>query len=432
MKATPCLFLAIVLLAGCQRKAEQKSDVIAFTGATIIDGTGTAPISDGVLLITNGKISAVGSRATTTIPEGAETKDVSGKYIIPGLINTHGHVGEVKGIEGGHYSKDNVRDNLAIYARYGITTVVSLGGDKAEAEEFRAVNDSMTTGRARLYIAGTVITGATPAEGNAIVDANHKMGVDFMKVRVDDNLGSAQKVPEDVYRAAIARSHELGYKFASHMYYLDDAKKLLDAGTDMMAHSVRDKAVDDDFVKAMKDKKVCYCPTLMREVVMYVYGDTAAFFKDPFFMREKEFNPAVIAPLMDPAKQKQVRESKSAQTYRQQLPVAMANLKKLSDGGVPIVMGTDSGVPARFMGYFEHLEMEKMAEAGLTPMQIIQSATETAASCMGLKNVGGLRAGNWADFVVLDADPLMDIKNTRKINGVFVSGVEVVGSRQNE
>ncbi len=420
----PLFFIAI----GCATPTK-KENIIVFTGATIIDGTGASPITDGVLLISNGKVTALGSKSTTAIPDGADVKDVSGKYIIPGLINTHGHVGEVKGIEGGHYSKDNVRDNLAIYARYGVTTVVSLGGDKAEAEEFRAVNDSMTTGRARLYIAGSVITGNTPAEGDAIVDANHKMGVDFMKVRVDDNLGSSQKVPEDVYRAAITRSHELGYKFASHMYYLDDAKKLLDAGTDMMAHSVRDRPVDDEFVKGMKDKKVCYCPTLMREVVMYIYGDTAAFFKDPFFTREKEFNSAVVGPLMDPARQKQVRESKSAQTYRQQLPVAMSNLKKLSDAGVPIVMGTDSGVPARFMGYFEHLEMEKMAEAGLTPMQIIQSASETAASCMGLKNVGALRAGNWADFVVLDADPLVDIKNTRKIDGVYVSGVEIVGSQ---
>jgi imidazolonepropionase-like amidohydrolase len=303
--------------------------------------------------------------------------------------------------------------------------VVSLGGDKNEAQEFRAVNDSMTTGRARLFIAGTVITGATPSEGNAIVDANHNMGVDFMKVRVDDNLGAAEKVSEDVYRAAIARSHELGYRFASHMYYLDDARKLLDAGTDMMAHSVRDSPVDENFVKGMKEKKVCYCPTLMREVVMYVYGDTAAFFEDPFFNREREFDSITIRPLKDPARQKQVRESKNAQTYRQQLPVAMANLKTLSDAGVPIVMGTDSGVPARFMGYFEHLELAMMADAGLTPMQIIQSASKSAAECMGLKNVGAIQQGNWADFIVLDADPLADIKNSRKINAVFVSGVEV-------
>lgn len=419
------LFILIVLFfSACTPASEKKSTIVAFTGATILDGT-APPVTDAVLLVDQGKVLAAGSRRDVAIPEGAQVNDVSGKFIIPGLINSHGHVGEVKGIEGGHYSRENVLEKLELYARYGITTVVSLGGDKAEAEEFRAVNDSMTTGRARLYVAGTVITGKTPAEGNAVVDANHAMGVDIMKIRIDDNLGLVPKVPEEVYRAAIARSHELGYKFASHMYYLDDAKKLLDAGSDMMAHSVRDRPVDEDFIKVMKARNVCYCPTLMREVVMYVYADSAAFFKDPFFNQEKEFSKEVINPLLDPGRMKEVGESRAAKIYKQQLPVAMANLKALSDAGVPIVMGTDSGVPTRFMGYFEHLEMEKMVEAGLTPLQVLQSATTTAASCMGLKNVGSLQSGNWADFIVLDEDPLVDIKNTRKINAVYVSGARV-------
>ncbi|MDQ4140739.1 MAG: amidohydrolase family protein, partial [Bacteroidota bacterium] len=130
-------------------------------------------------------------------------------------------------------------------------------------------------------------------------------------------------------------------------------------------------------------------------------------------------------PLKDPTRQQQMRSSKSAQTYKQQLPTAMANLKTLSDRGVPIVFGTDSGMPARFMGYFEHLEMEMMAEAGLTPMQIIVSATKNAAEYMGLKNLGTLSPGHWADFVVLEANPLTDIRNARKISGVFISGKEV-------
>jgi imidazolonepropionase-like amidohydrolase len=173
----------------------------------------------------------------------------------------------------------------------------------------------------------------------------------------------------------------------------------------------------------IKEKKVAYCPTLTRELSTFVYADTPGFFSDPFFTRE--FDSITIRPLKNPARQQQVRNSKSAQTYKQQLPVAMANLKKLSDSGVPIVFGTDSGVPTRFMGYFEHLEMEMMAEAGLTPMQIILSATKNAAQYLNLKNVGSLSAGNWADFLVLDADPLKDIRNMRKIAAVFISGTEV-------
>jgi imidazolonepropionase-like amidohydrolase len=133
----------------------------------------------------------------------------------------------------------------------------------------------------------------------------------------------------------------------------------------------------------------------------------------------------MILPLKDPVRQLQTRNSGSAKTYKQQLPVAMANLKKLCDSGVPIVFGTDSGVPTRFMGYFEHLEMKMMADAGLTPMQIIVSATKNAAEFMELKDLGTLSKGHHADFLVLDADPLADITNMRKISDVFIAGVKV-------
>jgi imidazolonepropionase-like amidohydrolase len=396
----------------------------AFTGATIIDGRGGTPLKNAVLLIRGNRIVAVGEKEKITIPSGATVKDLGGKVIVPGIINGHGHVGDVKGIEGGHYSLQTNLDNLALYARYGITTVVSLGGERKDAVALRAIHDTNTTQRARLYIAGDVITGNTPGSAVAVVEKNHQMGVDFMKIRVDDQLGTTTKMPEDVYRAVIKRSHELGYKIATHMYALDDAKKLLDAGSDLLAHSVRDVAIDESFIKLIKEKKVAYCPTLTRELSTFVYADTPEFFSDPFFT--KEIDSIIIKPLKDPARQQQVRNSRSAQTYKQQLPVAMANLKKLSDNGVPIVFGTDSGVPTRFMGYFEHLEMEMMAQAGLTPMQIIVSATKNAAQYLDLKNVGSLIAGNWADFIILDADPLQDIRNMRKIAAVFISGEEVI------
>lgn len=423
MKWIRLIPLLLVSLVACQSHQTTQSTYIAFTGATILDGTGTNPLTDGVLLIRKGRIVAVGTRDQVTIPKNTQVRNVSGKTIIPGLINAHGHVGDVKGIEPGHYSAENVQDNLAIYARYGITTVVSLGGDKEEAVALRAVQDTNTHGRARLYIAGEVINGNTPQEAVAVVDKNHTMGVDFMKIRVDDNVGTSPKMPEDVYRAVIARSHELGYKIATHMYYLDDAKKLLEAGTDLLAHSVRDLPVDDEFIRLIKERNIGYCPTLTRELSTFVYEDTAVFFTDPFFT--KEYDPATISPLKDPASQQKIQNNPVAQTYKRQLPVAMQNLKTLSAQGVPIVFGTDSGMPARFMGYFEHLEMQMMAEAGLTPQQIIESATKNAATYMGLKEVGTLTPGYWADFLVLDADPLADIANIRKIASIYIGGTEV-------
>lgn len=395
----------------------------AFTGATIIDGSGADPVQSAVLLIRDGRVVSVGPKENVRIPEGAAIVDLSGKTIIPGLINAHGHVGDVKGIEGGHYSRENIIDNLSIYARYGITTVVSLGGDGKEAESLRAVNDSIPHDHARLFIAGQVISGKTPDEAIAVVDSNHHMGVDIMKIRVDDNLGSTPKMPEAIYRAVIERSHALGYRIATHMYYLEDARKLLSAGSDMLAHSVRDLPVDSAFIALLKERKVPYCPTLSRELSTFVYGDTAQFFSDPFFTRE--YDQATIQPLLDPAHQQRVRNSHSARTYQRQLAVAMANLKTLSDTGIPIVFGTDTGIPTRFIGYFEHLEMKMMADAGLTPMQILVSATKNPAVYLGLKDLGTLAPGHRADFLVLDADPLADITNVRKMSGVFIGGERI-------
>lgn len=421
-KLLPLLFLLTIACKSTEQNDDQP--YTAFTGATIISGSGEAPIMDGVLLVQNGRVVSAGTKENVTIPDNASVKDISDKYIIPGIINAHGHVGDAKeGMEGGNYSRENVIDNLSIYARYGITTVVSLGLDQQDGVAFRAVNDTIAPKRARLFIAGEVITGNTPEEAFKIIDKNHKMGVDFMKIRVDDNLGNSPKMTEEVYRAVINRSHELGYKIATHMYYLEDSRKLLDAGTDLLAHSVRDVPVDNAFIQLLKEKHVGYCPTLTRELSTYVYGDTAEFFSDPFFKRE--YDSLTIQPLKDPARQLQVRNSQSAKTYKQQLPVATANLKTLSDNGIPIVFGTDSGIPTRFMGYFEHLEMRMMADAGLTPMQIIVSATKNAAEYMGLQDLGTISPGHHADFIILNADPLEDIENVKKINAVFIGGEEI-------
>lgn len=428
----------LILLFSCQTPAARQSaadplednqsqagesSLIIFVGATLIDGSGAPPMENAFMLIQNGRIQALGSGGKVEAPEGATVVDVSGKFIMPGIINGHGHVGEVIGIEGGQYSTETLEQNLGLYARYGVTTVVSLGGDKEQAVAFRAVNDTLPSNKARLYIAGEVIAGETPEEALAGVERNHQLGVDFMKIRVDDNLGSSPKMSEEIYQAVIRRSHELGYPIATHMYYLEDAKKLLEAGSDLLAHSIRDLPVDEELIRLIKEKEVGYCPTLTRELSTYVYEDTAAFFSDPFFL--KEYDESTLRPLLDPARQKEIRQSRGAQTYKKQLPVAYANLKTLSDQGVPIVFGTDSGVPTRFMGYFEHLEMEMMAEAGMTPMEIIVSATKTTAEYLGLKDLGTLSPGHWADFLILDAHPLKDIKNVREIVGVYIGGEEI-------
>jgi imidazolonepropionase-like amidohydrolase len=199
----------------------------------------------------------------------------------------------------------------------------------------------------------------------------------------------------------------------------------LRAGLDYIAHSVRDREVDDEFIALMKQRGAYYCPTLTREVAVFTYSETPSFFSDPFFL--KEADPAEIAKMQDPKHQEAVRNDASAGWYKEHLQIAMRNLKRLSDAGVPIVMGTDSGGgPGRFQGYFEHLELEYEVKSGLTPMQALVSATSTPAKFLLISDkVGTLEKGKQADFVVLSGNPLEDITNTRKIDSVWVGGVEV-------
>jgi imidazolonepropionase-like amidohydrolase len=205
------------------------------------------------------------------------------------------------------------------------------------------------------------------------------------------------------------------------LFYLDDAKDLLRAGVDVIAHSVRDRDIDDEFIALMKARNVPYCPTLTREVSTFVYESTPAFFADPFFLREADRD--VVARLQQPARQEAMRSSKSAQAYKAALAVARRNLKRAADAGVLIAMGTDSGpFPERFQGYFEHLEMEMMVEAGMTPAQVLRAATVDAARAMGVEGIGQLKPGAWADFVALERNPIEDIRHTRGIAGVWIAG----------
>jgi imidazolonepropionase-like amidohydrolase len=250
------------------------------------------------------------------------------------------------------------------------------------------------------------------------------MQVDIVKIRVDDNLGTTEKMRPEIFRAVIDEAHKRNLRVAVHIFYLADAKAVLEAGADFIAHSIRDAEVDDQLITLLKQRDVCVSPTLMREVSTFVYESTPPFFSDPLFL--KHADPTAVTALQDPARQKEMRESRSAQRYKAALEVARANLRKMSERGVRIAMGTDTGPPGRFLGYFELMELEMMAGAGLSPRQVLASATRDAARCMKVdRDLGTLAAGKWADFVVLDADPLVDPANYRKIDSVYIAGNKV-------
>ncbi|HSG20708.1 MAG TPA: amidohydrolase family protein, partial [Burkholderiaceae bacterium] len=203
---------------------------IAFVGATIIDGTGAAPLADGVLVITDGRVRSVGPRSAVTLPPGTTVIDVSGKYIMPGLINAHGHVGATVGLNGnGEYSTDNLIRQLGLYARYGVTTVNSLGGDEEQGFALRNEQFSPNLSRARIFVAGSVVVGDSEAAIRAEVNRNADMGADFIKVRIDDNLGATQKMPRPLFQALVDQAHIRRLPVAVHLFYLDDAKFMLDS-----------------------------------------------------------------------------------------------------------------------------------------------------------------------------------------------------------
>ncbi len=419
--------LAFVLLLGAVFEAAfGQNQPVAFLGARIIDGTGASPVAGGVLIVRQGKIEAVGPAGKVRIPAGAARVDLAGKTIMPGLINAHGHVGETKGLRSGaqFYTEENLLSQLKLYAAYGVTTVWSLGGDTELAMKLRDAQSTPDLKRARIYAAGPVVVGDTPEAARKMVDQIAAMKADIVKIRVDDNLGAGRKMPKPVYESVLDQARRHGLRVAAHIFYLDDAKSLLDGGAGFIAHSVRDKEVDAGIIAMLKKRDVCVCPTLTREVSTFVYESTPDFFRDPFFLRHAD--GGVLRELQDAKRQQSVRESKSAQQYKLALEMASRNLKKLVDSGVRIAFGTDTGPPARFQGYFEHMELQLMAKAGLTPMQILKSATGDAARCMNLaRQVGTLEPGAWADFLVLGSNPLDDIRNTRTLESVWIAGNRV-------
>ena len=447
-----CVPAIAIALTACQEVPESPFDPAAdlvVIAEHLWDGTGETPAGPAVMQIAGGRILSVeplagdgdfGDMAGARMVGAAGTAFVGRivvlrRHIIPGLINTHGHVGGTwipgTGMEYGEYAFGE----LERYARFGVTTVASLGGERGALFDLRdaswgegraAPADAPPPPRARLLVSGPVVTGSTPEEATAAVDATAAMGPDWIKIRVDDNLGATRKMSPETYAAVIARAGEHGLRVASHLFYQEDAKGLLRAGTGMVAHSIRDEAVDDETIGLLRETGVCYVPTLTREVSTFAYGERPDFFDDPFLMADVD--SAQVVTLSDPQRQARVRASGAAEAYGRALEVAQANLGRLAEAGVPIAFGTDSGPLGRFQGYFEHMEMELMAEAGLTAEQILRSATGVAAGCIGRDDIGTLEPGRRADFVVLRANPFEDVANLREIVDVWVGGVEVGGA----
>ncbi|PYV12878.1 MAG: amidohydrolase [Acidobacteria bacterium] len=437
------LLVAVVLpLAGAPQG--QAPPVIAIVGARIWDGTGRAAVADGVVVVRGGRIEAIGPRAAVAFPKGAVTIDARGKTLIPGLINAHGHVGMTRGLkqDKANYGRENILAHLGQYARYGVTTVMSLGTDFEAIFELRGPASASEQPRATVFTAGRGFTGKngypavlpgnagiprevdTVEEVRSAVEELARQKVDMVKIWVDDHWGHYTKIRPELYQAIIAEAHKRSLRVMAHLFYLDDARKLVAAGLDGMAHSVRDREVDAGLIAAVKKSGTFAVPTLTREESTFIYAEPPAFLDDPFFARGVAAD--VIRQLKDPAYGARVKSDPDFAKYPGQLKMAQANLKKLWDAGVRVAFGTDTGPPARFQGYFEHRELELMVQAGLRPEDALRAATANSAAALGIaRDFGTLEKGKRADMILLGGDPLQDIRNTRKIERVWIGGREV-------
>jgi imidazolonepropionase-like amidohydrolase len=445
--------LLTVLAAACGRStpepepATSAADPLVLRNFTLIDGTAQAPVAGAAMVVEGGRITWVGPARDLEVPEGATATDLGGAFVMPGLINLHGHVGNTVDLQQDRsfHTRESIEKDLETYAAYGVTTVLSMGTDQDTIFEVRDGQQDGRPSMARVYTAGQglMFEGgygglagvndpvATPDEAEAAVRAQADKQVDIIKLWLDSELGTMPKMSPAITHRIIDRAHRRNQRAVAHVFYLEDAKRLVAQGIDALVHSVRDKPIDQALIDSMKANGTWQAAaTLSREAAMFAYGSTPAFASDPFFTRA--VSPASLELIRSPERQKTVASGPFFQQYPAFLETAKANLKRLADAGVPFGFGTDAGPPGRFPGYAEHWELQLMVEAGLTPQQALVAATQQAAEFLYAADLGTLEAGKWADMVVLEADPLADIRNTRTIRTVYVAGREVPSITQLE
>jgi len=466
MRMLLCLFaFASLLLASAWtwnlRGQAPQSNTTVFEGARLIKGDGSAPIENSAFIVTGDKLTQVGRRGELRVPAGAAHIDLTGKTVIPALIDLHGHIGYQNIVAGTmsktFYTRQNLIDHLERLAYNGVGATVSIGDleDRSDMHGGRThwgdvplqVRKEIIPNAALFRTAGTGIAWpgsgpqgdpsrvdvpypiTTPAEARQAVDDYVKMKPEFIKIWVDDRGGTKKTLTPPLYRAVIEESHKQNVPVGVHNVTLADAKELMRAGVDGWLHvPVRGgEAVDDDLIGIVKQRiaqnnrpTMWMTPALITAWMDTQGGTRPAWLDDPL-LRDLYSSDQLEEYWGRPLAKRTPEEVKRS---RRDFELQASNAMKLRAAGMRIVSGTDTGQTRFFIGYFNQLDLESMVAMGLTPSEAIVAATRDAAEIAHF-NAGLIAPGKSADFIVLDANPLEKIGNARRINQVYLRGQKV-------
>lgn len=438
-----CLCVSVALLSA-SLQAQAQAPATLYEGARLIIGDGSPAIEQGAILVARGVIVEVGSRDAVKIPTGARRVDLSGKTVMPALIATHVHPGFQRGTTyvKDNYTRDTVINDLDRALYFGVSVVQSQGIEAGNLlYDLRLEQQQGQLNTARLLVAGRGIGSPNAGPGGAAYagiayevttqgesrDAVRELAahkVDSIKIWVDDRNGRAPKLPAPLYRVIIDEAHVRGIPVVAHVFYHDDAVDLVDAGVDGFAHLVRDKVMDDALIATMV-KRGTYAMGNLSFPRRATYAAVPPWLAagDPMARLLSESVSAPVLARMHGYFAK--RDAKAVEAARERYGILEQSIARLSKAGARLILGADTGLEDHLFGMAEQLELEAMVDAGMAPAQGIVAATSRSAEFLRLPNKGSLKRGLDADFLVLDANPLDDIANTRRIARMVINGNEI-------